>query len=106
VHAEQFSVRACDRTLRVQGEIDLDVADQLVEAIVGLAETVTSRTVVVDMAAVTFLDSTGIGALILARKQLEAMEHDLVLHNVPEQVREIMALTGVAEYLNVRSVAA
>jgi anti-anti-sigma factor len=105
VHREPFGLTVCDRTIRVHGDVDMAVSDQLVDTITCVARELVDRTLVVDMAWLTFLDSSGISALIRARKALEAQGKELVLHNVPASVRRTLGVAGVVEYLNVRSVA-
>jgi anti-anti-sigma factor len=106
VHTHSFGAMVCDRTIRVHGEIDMAVTDQLRETIICAAENVPQHTIVLDMAWVTFLDSTGTGALIDAHHRLEALGKTLVLHSVPESVAKILRISGVLDYLNVRSVRA
>ena len=102
--SQQSGVTVCDRTLRVRGEIDMEVTSTLTDSIVGLAETIAHHTVVVDLSWTTFIDPMGVGALIEARNRLAGMGKELALQNVPESVQRVFVLTGVGEHLNVRSV--
>jgi len=60
--------------------------------------------VVVDMTAVEFIDSSGIGALIGGLKSARLAEGDLRIAAVPETVRRVLKLTnldrGLREYPN------
>jgi anti-anti-sigma factor len=49
----------------------------------------------VDFKDVTFMDSSGLGALVLAFKALRAADRKLVLCSINEQVRILFELTGM-----------
>ena len=98
-----FGVTICDRTIRVHGDLDMAVADQLIEAISCLAESVDDNAIVVDMSRMTFVDSEGLAALIGAHQALDAMGKDLVLQNVPNQAHKTMVICGLVDQLNVQS---
>jgi stage II sporulation protein AA (anti-sigma F factor antagonist) len=59
--------------------------------------------VVVDLGAVTFIDSTGISVLIQRHQQREATGDQLVVTNPSEPVVRVLEIAGVLEYLEVRS---
>ena len=52
----------------LHGELDLASADGLAEALVEIA----GSTLVVDLADLSFMDSSGIGALVVARNRIRA----------------------------------
>jgi anti-anti-sigma factor len=104
VDTEPFGATVSDHTIRVHGDIDMNAADQLVATVSCVADHGSGPTIVMDMASVTFLDSMGINALIHAHKRVESMGKELVIHNVPGKIQETLVLTGVQDYLNVRSV--
>ncbi len=52
-----------------------------------------SRRVVVDMAAVTYVNSSFIGALLAAHTSISRTGGTIVLHNVPPTVAEILRVT-------------
>lgn len=103
MHAQPFGVTICDRTIRVYGDVDMAVTEQLVDAIRCCAQSVDDRTVALDLTNLTFLDSTGINALIRSHQDLAGMGKELVLHGIPERVRRTLTVAGVVDHLNVRS---
>lgn len=58
-----------------------------------------SRWLVVDLSAVTFLDSTGLGALVTNMKRAQELGGDLRLAQVPQNVRMMIELTSLQSYL-------
>lgn len=82
------------------GEIDLavvpDVVTEFEYAIVQL-----SPVVVVDLDQVEFIDSSGLGALVRARRTAQEHGGDVVLAGADEQVREVLALTNLADLFTV-----
>ena len=62
-----------------------------------IAETLKSDTkiVLVDFQDVTFMDSSGLGALVLAFKTLRTADRKLVLCSINEQVRILFELTNM-----------
>jgi anti-anti-sigma factor len=84
--------------IRVAGEVDIATAPQITDT-VHEAITAGAREVLLDMAEVTFLDSTGIGALLQIKHA--AADHDVALGLVdphPRVVR-VLQLTGLLDVL-------
>jgi stage II sporulation protein AA (anti-sigma F factor antagonist) len=81
-------------TVRVAGEVDLDTAEQLAAGL-GACH----GTVVVDLAGVTFIDSSGLGTLVRARNRLTSEGGGLLVAEPTERVRRLFELTGLTELL-------
>lgn len=88
--------------LRLVGEIDLSSAhlmvDRIDEAILGGASTV-----VLDFGGVTFVNSTGLGALVAATKRLRADGGDLVLRQFRGIPASALATTGLDRFFTIES---
>lgn len=78
--------------LTVRGEIDMDNAGELVDAIKGIA-----GTAVVDLSGVTFVDSTGLQGLLRAQKAARQRGDDLILRHPSKAVRRLLELTGLSD---------
>jgi anti-sigma B factor antagonist len=85
-------------TLAVAGDVDLAARDVLATA-VGAALDENPSVIAVDLAEVTFLDSSGIGALIRGRNLAD--ERHIVFYTVGANglVRQVLEMTGVWEHL-------
>ena len=80
--------------VEVSGEIDLAVTDELLEvARAGLREAGALR---LDLSGVSFIDSTGLGTLVLIRNEAAAADKALTLANVPVSVARLLQLTGLS----------
>jgi anti-sigma B factor antagonist len=82
-----------DARVMVFGELDMATAPQLTSAVESVAAT--DSRVVVDLAAVTFMDSSGVGALCLAQSKLQAEGGVLVLGPVSRQVQSVLQMAGL-----------
>ena len=87
-------------TVVVRGEIDVATAPQLREALHELVQG-GAKQIVLDCAALSFLDSSGIGWLVATRKRL-GDDGQLVIDSPPSHVRKVLELTGVTEELSLR----
>jgi anti-sigma B factor antagonist len=89
-------------TLALVGEIDLSSAHLLVDSI---DEVIAdgARTVVLDFAGVTFINSTGLGAMVAATKRLRAEDGDLVLRQFRGIPASALATTGLDRFFTIES---
>jgi anti-anti-sigma factor len=88
-------------TLVLVGEFDLAVADGLRAALDGLrASDSTSPTL--DLAGVTFMDSSCLGALLDLQRQAHASGGNVVLISPSGPSRRLLEITGVDELFEIR----
>lgn len=96
----------CDgeHTLVLSGELDLNSAPLLGVTLRLICAEPATSVVVLDLSRLTFMDSTGIHAVLLA-KELSA-EHGSEFFVVPgeAQVRRVMQITGLLNALPIREV--
>ena len=90
-------------TLVMTGEVDLAVTPDLVElGTISLDEDSTHE-LVVDVGAVTFIDSTGIGALVRLQNLAERNGKQFVLANVPSRVAQVIEISGLRQFFLIRT---
>lgn len=87
------------RRLELAGEVNGATVEQLETAI----EAALTAELVVDLAAVTFLDSAGIGVLVRGRRIAEALEVPYLVVKPRGHVRQVLALMGLLEHLTGQS---
>jgi len=91
-----------DRTHVVapHGEVDALTAPRLGRRLLGLADEGKTR-LVVDLSNVTFMDSTGIGVLLNALRQLRSRKGGLVLVCPTERIMRPFQITGLMDQLRI-----
>jgi anti-anti-sigma factor len=94
---EISTASAADATvLALSGELDIASAPALERALDEFGASIPRR-LVIDLTDVTFMDSTGLRALLLARQRTEDVDHELVLRPGPRQVQRVFELSGTLE---------
>ena len=87
-------------TIAVSGELDIASADRLREAIRS-AENGTTGWIVIDLKDLTFMDSTGLNALLEARRRPSLTGDRLrFIHSRHGQVKQLLSITGTSETLS------
>ena len=74
--------------LRLRGEIDLHVSPALTESLNAMTKKKPER-IVIDLSGATYIDSSGLAALILAMQRVEAYGGRFFLTGVQETMRSI-----------------
>lgn len=87
-------------TIEAAGEIDLATAPDLAAVLDTMIERRVPR-IRVDMAGVTFVDSSGLGILVAALKRANAVDSTLVLQNLTGPARKVFEITGLLEVFGV-----
>jgi anti-sigma B factor antagonist len=83
--------------VRLTGEFDLAEVDAFEAELQGLPGA--ARTLVLDMRALTFMDSSGLRSVVMADRRLRAGGNRFVVVRGPERVNRVLDLTGVSERL-------
>jgi anti-sigma B factor antagonist len=82
--------------VRVAGDVDIDTAGRLREAVVDLLDR-DNRALVVDVSGVDFIDSTGLGVLVAALKETQSRQGTLELICTQPRMLSLLRLTGLDE---------
>jgi anti-sigma B factor antagonist len=84
--------------ISVSGELDLASSPALEEELERVAKS-DATVIVVDLAELEFMDSTGLSVLVRAHQRAQDSGRRLGLVNGSQQVQRLLALTGVADRL-------
>jgi anti-anti-sigma factor len=82
-------------TLTLGGEIDLSNSDDLVGAARLALSSKPCDAVTIDLGGVTFVDSTGLSALVVINNECKEQSAALTIVNVPTHVRAVVELAGL-----------
>ena len=91
-----------DRLVSVAGEVDVSCADELRAAIDAQIAEGVSGELVVDLAEVPYIDSTGIGVLVGAAHHAAEKGVSFEVVRPQKNVARVLGLLGVSADLNVR----
>lgn len=89
--------------IALHGEFDLSNADEL-RAELGRHIDAGRRVIRADASAVTFVDSTALGALLEASARCRSAQGVLILTNVPARLHRLIKVTGLEQTLLVDAV--
>ena len=85
--------------VRVTGERDIATAPQLVAALRSLSRR-DMQHVWLDLAGLTFIDASGLAALVKARMLVDCRGGRLTLHGVRPLARRLLAITDLSSHFN------
>jgi stage II sporulation protein AA (anti-sigma F factor antagonist) len=84
--------------LRVRGDLDISVADSLLERVEAM-EGSSAQLVIVDLAELTFLDSSGLKALLAAQQAGADGGFEVLVVRTPKAVRRVIDVAGADRIL-------
>jgi anti-sigma B factor antagonist len=87
--------------LELRGEIDVDVSEVVRERVLQRVRDAAGRPLEIDMAEVSFIDSSGVSALVAGLRLARGHGGSLRLVNVGSQIRRIFEVTGLADQFGV-----
>jgi anti-sigma B factor antagonist len=98
-----LSSRECEgqAVVALRGELDFAEAASVAAALAAVAAR--ERAIVVDLAGLEFIDSSGVAALALARKQARLAGGELLLAAPQQQVLRVLAITRLIEVFSVHA---
>jgi anti-sigma B factor antagonist len=93
------STRSAQCIITVSGDVDIEVSERLGTAGVAAVEAADSscELIVVDLTDVTFIDSSGLAALVAISNAATTRGSAVRLRGVPPQTAKILKITGLDE---------
>jgi anti-sigma B factor antagonist len=82
--------READGTVKMSGRLDAAMADRAREVFAGIAEGCT-----VDLRALEYISSAGLGVLIATQKRLGGNRQKIVLAHPNRHIRELFGIAGL-----------
>jgi anti-sigma B factor antagonist len=90
-------------TLLLSGELDIASAPGLQRTVARLCALPSTRALTLDMSGLTFIDSTGLAAIVYASRVCEQRGCPLDVVRGPEAVQAVFAMTGLDRLLPFRA---
>ena len=87
--------------LTLQGEFDLSATDKFNRAVAEACQQSHLQQVVVDLQGVSFMDSSGLGALLGRYQELSEEGIELILAAPSHRAGEILGLAGIDRYISI-----
>ncbi len=86
--------------VRLAGDFDMAVADNVRTNIDELLDQGTAKTVILDLSGVGFIDSSGLGVVLGRYKRLKAEGGKMAITGAQPQVARILELSGVMKIIS------
>lgn len=87
--------------VRVSGEVDMATVPEFKAALAAVRSLQEAPDIVVDLAAVSFMDSSGLNLLVGTLRDAQARSGTVTLTNPQASVRRLLQLTGLTAAFNV-----
>jgi anti-anti-sigma factor len=71
------------------------------EAIKNTDEYAKLHDIVLDLAKLEFMDSSGIGKLVYLQKEMQKDDKKLYIKNIPDNIKQVFEITRVSNYFNI-----
>jgi anti-anti-sigma factor len=92
--------RGTGAVVTVGGDLEFGTAASLRGALIELAQQGCDP-LVLDLAGLEFIDSTGLSLLVQAQQRIESQGHRFVLRNPAERVQRVLEISGLTELFTI-----
>lgn len=86
-------------TVTVRGDVDLATAPDL-ESTIREAFAKSPSSLVLDLAGLTFIDSSGLRALVAVSNEARSRDVAIALRSVPRHAQRVLEMTGLADWFD------
>lgn len=100
----ELQVKCADRNLllEISGELDHHGARNALREVEQAIDAALPRKLVMDLAGVTFMDSSGIALILRAQQRMQLLDGSLLVCNVPAQARRVLDAAGIGRLVTIR----
>ncbi len=100
----ELNAKSIDRKLLLElaGEVDHHGARDAIHQLELAVDAALPRQLVLDMAGVTFMDSSGIALILRAQQRMQLLDGSLLVCNVPPQARRVLDAAGIGRLVTIR----
>lgn len=83
----------------VRGEVDLKTSPELRDVLLSQARG--AQRLIVDLAGVAYMDSSGVGTLVYVKREVERGHGQLILAGVQARVRSVLEITQLHKFFKI-----
>lgn len=83
----------------VRGEVDLKTSPELRDVLLSQAQG--AKRLVVDLAGVAYMDSSGVGTLVYVKREVERAHGQLILAGIQARVRSVLEITQLHKFFKI-----
>lgn len=100
----EIHAKSTDRNLLLElcGEIDHHGARSAMRELELVIDASLPKKMVLDMAGVTFMDSSGIALILKAQQRMQLLDGSLLVCHVPEQAKRVLDAAGIGRLVTIR----
>lgn len=100
----EINTKSVDRhlLLELSGEIDHHGARDALRELERAVDAALPRKLVLDMARVTFMDSSGIALILRAQQRMQTLDGSLLVCNVPSQAKRVLNAAGIGRLVDIQ----
>ena len=89
------------KLLAVQGDVDLYNVGELKQSIFKLLDGDDVKSLIIDMNGISYMDSSGIGALVAGQKKVKTKAGKFALLNIRDEVLNILKLATLDQFFTI-----
>ena len=100
----EIEATSADRNLllEMKGELDHHGARNALRELELSIDAALPKKLVLDLAGVTFMDSSGIALILRAQQRMQLLDGSLLVCNVPPQARRVLDAAGIGRLVTIR----
>ena len=100
----EIQAKSADRNLLLElsGELDHHGARNALRELELAVDAALPKKLVMDLGAITFMDSSGIALILRAQQRMQLLDGSLLVCNVPAQAKRVLDAAGIGRLVTIR----
>lgn len=100
----EINAKSADRNLLLEfsGEIDHHGARDALRELELAVDAALPAKLVLDLAGVTFMDSSGIALILRAQQRMQLLDGSVLVRSVPAQARRVLDAAGIGRLVSIK----
>lgn len=89
------------KILEIEGDVDLYNVGELKQAIFRMIDDEDAESLIIDMSGISYMDSSGVGALVAGKKKMRSINGKFALLHINEDVLNILKLATLDQFFTI-----